>query len=110
MPDRLEISFNSKLVRLKVTLDNTSGRDLFQFQIGAIKSTTGVTSVTSFSYCFNSKLVRLKDDCEEHFGSVIGFNSKLVRLKDIRVGDTLCIDTCKFQFQIGAIKRMSLRR
>ena len=40
MPDRLEISFNSKLVRLKVIYQETTQGlyNMFQFQIGAIKS------------------------------------------------------------------------
>ena len=54
--------------------------------------------------CFNSKLVRLKDDkLVEQEATETGFNSKLVRLKG-EAQQAFRPDTISFQFQTGAIK------
>ena len=58
-----------------------------------------------YSIGFNSKLVRLKAEVEVALRNSwqLRFNSKLVRLK---VDNPITyLDTRKFQFQIGAIKR-----
>ena len=83
--NRIGRGFNSKLVRLKVGTGFASWcwcRDRFQFQTGAIKRKQPRGCQTPLQAGFNSKLVRLKG-----FGSVTAssvilcFNSKLVRLK-----------------------------
>ena len=54
----------------------------FQFQNGAIKS-RNLSDLKDSKTCFNSKMVRLKDDhtlAEKMLRE--GFNSKMVRLKD----------------------------
>ena len=85
----LRLSFNSKLVRLKVTaLARISAwfPNAFQFQTGAIKR---------------------PDESKSPRVPVASFNSKLVRLKGI-VRLTCSSTTCWFQFQTGAIKRSLL--
>ena len=58
----LDISFNSKLVRLKVKpYEDTEGKlTMFQFQTGAIKSHNVFSHACPITSSFNSKLVRLK--------------------------------------------------
>ena len=76
--------FNSKLVRLKVGHLCTGGVDFFQFQFqtGAIKSDNTDIHVIRQRDSFNSKLVRLKGLRVPRLSRVRAcFNSKLVRLK-----------------------------
>ncbi len=57
--------------------------------------------------CFNSILVRLKDQhAEEETEKIIGFNSILVRLKVFSVPPPVCVPF-PFQFHTGSIKRLS---
>ena len=77
--------FNSKLVRLKGNCAHRISCAIltFQFQTGAIKRCDHVLFSTSPIRRFNSKLVRLKAKSpEEDFGPLESFNSKLVRLKE----------------------------
>ena len=77
------MSFNSKLVRLKVpqTVLIFNQKTAFQFQIGAIKSEHNVLLIECNVACFNSKLVRLKAAVHIAKTERGSFNSKLVRLK-----------------------------
>ena len=101
------MSFNSKLVRLKVEQLINMKRDLelFQFQTGSIKS-VDLLGMSYQEIGFNSKLVRLK----EHPASRLAacnprFNSKLVRLKEGFDSDCDVFHT-EFQFQTGSIKSL----
>ena len=57
---------------------------------------------------FNSKLVRLKGDLEISVEELkASFNSKLVRLKVLEIIQKSCHRSRRFQFQTGAIKRLT---
>ena len=89
-------SFNSKLVRLKVSgTPNYSDYSPFQFQTGAIKRYKS-PSVHHTHHRFNSKLVRLKVNSGFQIIKRVcpnRFNSKLVRLKE-------CIRKCQHAHKI----------
>ena len=108
MPPFSKPRFNSKLVRLKLTVGGqviTITQLGFQFQTGSIKASNAPTGSWS-TISFNSKLVRLK--LFPHPAKALHvrhrFNSKLVRLKH-GVLDTIDrIVEYVFQFQTGSIK------
>ena len=52
----------------------------FQFQYGTIKSTFQKFHLFQI-FCFNSNMVRLKDQTEDKFQHYPCFNSNMVRLK-----------------------------
>ena len=124
-------SFNSKLVRLKVQFDNlfVLSLDVFQFQIGSIKSCLDgrkvvLSAVLEFQFqigsiksvyvrrcaivtcVFQFQIGSIKSFPRLRFGrgSLPSFNSKLVRLK-VRGFRRAGWVTSAFQFQIGSIKR-----
>ena len=101
------LSFNSKLVRLKVksrVFQNLIWV-VFQFQTGAIKSEKLPEEYQTPFLSFNSKLVRLKAiHIDGQWLTWIGFNSKLVRLKVLNLC-AVCTYS-RFQFQTGAIKSL----
>ncbi len=105
-----ELSFYSKLVRLKV---KSFFIDLdycleFLFQTGAIKSKANVMFPTMLP-SFYSKLVRLKETCLlSDIPLHCCFYSKLVRLKVI-VSSKITIHIPTFLFQTGAIKSMAIQ-
>ena len=79
----------------------------FQFQNGAIKRRI-VVKTEQLQICFNSKMVRLKAlAANSEYVTEVGFNSKMVRLK-AKLHDSTGRATTKFQFQNGAIKRVSV--
>ena len=102
---------------------------VFQFQIGAIKSSGTPYTKDEVIRGFNSKLVRLKGPFNPteikafvkfqfQTGSIKslptssdvntaaeGFNSKLVRLKVAGTESAVAGHLCGFQFQTGSIKR-----
>ncbi len=76
-------SFNSKMVRLKVdgSLPDIDTDFAFQFQNGAIKRLNRLRWKENIP-SFNSKMVRLKENMPINInGILMSFNSKMVRLK-----------------------------
>ena len=69
-----------------------SAKDWFQFHTGSIKSCAAIVAHCLPVNCFNSILVRLKDDKDAPIGCIapesLGFNSILVRLKVIHISMT----------------------
>ena len=103
--ERSEVRFNSKLVRLKGSTSSIVFRctSLFQFQTGSIKRMGWMPAASAACQCFNSKLVRLKDQARTAVARRRrGFNSKLVRLKVQSVVRRAV--AAEFQFQTGSIK------
>ena len=99
------MSFNSKMVRLKVgaSIVFTFAALKFQFQNGAIKRKRKEYRAFVFTR-FNSKMVRLKAKVREHLITYYqSFNSKMVRLK-AAVRWVFYQFLRPFQFQNGAIK------
>ena len=121
-----EFQFQTGAIKREVIVNLVFNLGMFQFQTGAIKRARCCSLRAGLSNCFNSKLVRLKDDeILILINDEIGFNSKLVRLKAwdghaLRRGG-LCFNSKlvrlkgmqprshtrtrdMFQFQTGAIK------
>ena len=97
-------------MRLEVQMRLPKKRILneFQFQTGAIRSIKGESNTTRLER-FNSKLVRLEGETfAKNFDNFISFNSKLVRLEG---NSQIFLVDCspKFQFQTGAIRRVSFQ-
>ena len=79
----------------------------FQFQTGAIKSLAEDISYETSTFCFNSKLVRLKVDYLGHLafcGSDM-FQFQTGAIKRKHQVSQIAVSTYVFQFQTGAIKR-----
>ena len=93
-----------RLKAVGVQLDLTQAI-VFQFQTGAIKSCTSAElyGVKPTSFQFQTGAIKSEDGCGESGCGGGCFNSKLVRLKeDIRLH--LAPLYVEFQFQTGAIK------
>ena len=100
-----QISFNSKMVQLKVAVMSAVSAAMvkFQFQNGTIKSRSLPKSAQP-CLCFNSKMVQLKVIFLSAPSSwLYSFNSKMVQLKVKLIHRTVVAG--KFQFQNGTIKR-----
>ena len=100
------LSFNSKLVRLKVEISIATPFAIkFQFQTGAIKRSHNWNPRAPCQARFNSKLVRLKVPTQPYRDRVVVFQFQTGAIK--RRGDRRCGGGFQkeFQFQTGAIKR-----
>ena len=98
--------FNSSLVRLGVVEqdDCKCYNHQFQFQLGAIGSSSRFIYDCNHCLSFNSSLVRLREfSIEELIQKIESFNSSLVRLRG-HFPESQGRWQNKFQFQLGAIE------
>ena len=100
-------NFNSTMVRLKVILSFGQGYGvLFQFHYGSIKGLRPVMNGIFLDY-FNSTMVRLKGNHENHTsGCILVFQFHYGSIKGYRIE---ALDTMVkiFQFHYGSIKGRS---
>ena len=105
------LCFNSKLVRLKASRNPSHEirPDKFQFQTGAIKrAPLPIPSSLPAMFQFQTGAIKSSKFISST-GGVTRFNSKLVRLKgSVSIRRGTAIST--FQFQTGAIKSSIARR
>ena len=72
---------NGSIKRVGLGVDKLA-RMMFQFHNGSIKSVIGLDRGRGFDRCFNSTMVRLKDEVYPvTVSSQTSFNSTMVRLK-----------------------------
>ena len=110
LDSKIELSFNSNMVRLKGAGIEPAKKEPtgFQFQYGAIKSFASPVLQALVDVCFNSNMVRLKG-VEENRSSGIE-NEFQFQYGAIKRKPRLIIkpDYYMFQFQYGAIKSRTL--
>ena len=82
-----------------------SERPGFQYQKGAIKTVIDVGGQSARVIDFNTKKVRLKQECDQvAIYDLVDFNTKKVRLKPVNVPAITAMCLSIFQYQKGAIK------